>query len=181
VNIIFKNFINLNNEEKINILDIRNTDKIRINMKSNHIISTNIHINWIEKLKEDKNNIYYAIIYKDKICGAIYINDINLEDKTSSWGLYFKQDINPILSSLCTYIIIDKILNEMNIQRLTLEVEKTNIQAYKFDLSFGFEIYDTINNYFLMDITKQKWEKNKNIAYIKLLEKKVNKIQYKFV
>ena len=179
MNIVFKNFISLKENEHIELLKIRNSTKVRLNTKSKEIIDLESHLLWVDNLKTDILNHYYAIYDGEIIVGSISILDIN--KKECSWGLYFKENINPMLSSLCTYILIDKILNEMDIQRLTLEVGKENISAYKFDLSFGFEVYDTINNYFHMDMIKQKWNENKHIGYMKLLEKKVNKIQYKFI
>ena len=181
MNIVFKKFIDLEKNEHISLLKIRNSPKVRLNTKSKKIIDLQNHLLWLNKIKTDNSNQYFAIFYNDIVVGSMSILSINQNKKECSWGLYFKENINPILSSLCTYILIDKIFNEMNIQRLTLEVEKINTQAYKFDLSFGFEVYDTINNYFHMDMTKEKWNKNKDIGYMKLLEKKVNKIQYKFI
>jgi UDP-4-amino-4,6-dideoxy-N-acetyl-beta-L-altrosamine N-acetyltransferase len=179
MNIIFKKFQNLDKFEHINLLKIRNSNNVRINTKSKKIILWKDHINWIKTLQA--NNQYYAIYYNNEIIGSISILNIDDIKKECLWGIYCKENIHPILSSVCTYIIIDKIFNELNIKILILEVEKTNTQAYKFDLSFGFEEYDTINNYIQMSINNIKWNNHKNIGYMKVLQKKIKKIEYKFI
>jgi UDP-4-amino-4,6-dideoxy-N-acetyl-beta-L-altrosamine N-acetyltransferase len=180
VNLILKNFIFLNNKEQNNILEIRNSDEVRINMKVKDIISLNNHLSWIKNLQNDKNNIYYAIILNNIIIGAIYINNIQFDEKTS-WGIYLQNKTNPLISAITTYLFLDKIFNEIDVKILKLEVAKDNISAYKFDLSFGFEEYDTINNYIQMSINNIKWNNHKNIGYMKVLEKKIKKIEYKFI
>ena len=66
---------------------------------------------------------------------------------------------------MSTYLILDKIFNEMNIKRINLEVNKLNSFAYKFDLSFGFKIYheyeENKTEYHLMSMDKEYWYKHK--------------------
>ena len=182
--LIFKNFVNLTKIEHKNILKIRNIDYIRNNMKSKDIIKIEGHIQWVDKLKHDNSNIYYAICSDDEIVGAIYITEIDYEQNKCTWGLYFKQNINPFISSVSTYCIIDKIFNDLNLNMLNLEVDKNNIPAYKFDLSFGFEVYDEKlekdKEYYLMKMTKDFWNRNKDQGILKLLYKKVKNINIKF-
>ena len=52
----FKNFINLYEEEKIDILVIRNSKYIRENMSNDNIIEKDSHFNWIENLVNDQNS-----------------------------------------------------------------------------------------------------------------------------
>ncbi|WP_121628149.1 UDP-4-amino-4,6-dideoxy-N-acetyl-beta-L-altrosamine N-acetyltransferase [Poseidonibacter antarcticus] len=185
MNLIFKNFTELNYEEQIAILDIRNSDHVRLNMKSSEIIGIEDHIQWIEKLRLDKHNIYYSVFYNEEIVGAIYITAINSEKKKSTWGLYFKEKTNPFISSISTYLLIDKVFNFYHLNILNLEVNKKNNAAYQFDLSFGFEVIDETKEdheqYYLMSISKEKWNKYSNTSMMKLLNNKIKKINYKFI
>jgi len=185
MNLIYKNFIALTYEEHINILKIRNSEYVRLNMKSNDLISTENHLNWAEGLKFDKKNIYYAVMQENIIVGAIYITTIDYYSKSCTWGLYFKEKINPFISAISAHLIIDKVFNELSIKRLNLEVNKSNISAYNFDLSFGFKIYDEIKessaDYHLMFMSKDDWIKNKSRGLRKSVEKRIKKINYSFI
>ncbi|MBD3799583.1 MAG: UDP-4-amino-4,6-dideoxy-N-acetyl-beta-L-altrosamine N-acetyltransferase [Epsilonproteobacteria bacterium] len=182
--LIFKNFIKLTRVEHKDILNIRNSEYVRNNMKSRSIIKFEDHLNWINKLKQDNSNIYYAISFGDEIVGAIYITDIDYNQNKSTWGLYFKRNINPLILSVSTYCIIDKVFNELNLSILNLEVNKNNISAYNFNLSFGFKVYqnklEMDEEYFLMRMTKDFWNKNKEHGPLKFLYKKIQNINIKF-
>jgi len=181
---IFKNFTDLSYEEHISILNIRNSDYVRLNMKSSEIIKIENHIKWVEKLLLDKSDIYYCVFNNKEIVGAIYVTTINYEKKTSSWGLYFKAKINPFISSISTYLLIDRVFNFYQLNTLNLEVNKKNNAAYQFDLSFGFNLTDDkIENeeeYYVMSLTKNTWNNNSNSKLMLLLNKKINKINYTF-
>ncbi|MCT7541261.1 UDP-4-amino-4,6-dideoxy-N-acetyl-beta-L-altrosamine N-acetyltransferase [Aliarcobacter cryaerophilus] len=182
--LIFKNFVNLTRIEHENILKIRNIDYVRSNMKSKDIIAIEDHIHWVDKLKHNNSNIYYAVYYDDVVVGAIYITEIDYEQKKCTWGLYFKQNINPFISSVSTYCIIDKIFNELNLSILNLEVNKNNIPAYKFDLSFGFKVYDDKfekeEEYYLMKMTKDFWNNNRQKGILKFIHSKIQNTDIKF-
>lgn len=185
MNIILKNFVLLEKYEHERILELRNNEFIRNNMKSNKRIELKDHLFWIESLKKNKLNIYYVVIQDDIIVGAIYITNINYKNKNCNWGLYFKKKINPFISSITTYLIIDKIFLDLKLDILNLEVNKLNTSAYKFDLSFGFNIYDEYREkekeYYLMTMSKKDWNKNKNMGILTLIKTKIDKINYKFV
>ena len=185
MNIEFKNYILLSSNEHKEILEIRNSNYIRHNMNNKDIIEINAHLQWVENLKKDTKNIYYAVLIDEEILGAVYITEINYKDSTSTWGLYFKNNINPFISSFATYLLIDRIFNTLKIKRLNLEVSKLNTNAYKFDLSFGFLVYDEVKNdygeYYLMFMNSSKWEQSKTTGLLKTLGKKLEKVQYKFI
>ena len=184
MNMIFKNFTDLSYEEHISILNIRNSNHVRLNMKSSEIIKIENHIKWVEELVLDKCNIYYCVFNNEEIVGAIYITTIDYEKKTSNWGLYFKAKINPFISSISTYLLIDRVFKFYELNTLNLEVNKKNTAAYQFDLSFGFNLTDDkIENeeeYYLMSLTKNNWNINSNSKLMVLLNKKITKINCTF-
>jgi len=184
MNLVYKNFVELTHEEHLSILKIRNSDYVRFNMKTDRTIQINEHLQWIDKLKKDKLNIYYAVINENIIVGAIYITDIDFKKKESTWGLYFKEKTNPLISSVSAYILIDRVFNFYDLERLNLEVNKKNNAAYKFDLTLGFAIYDKkkeeTEEYYLMYILKNTWNNISNNNLITLLKKKISKINYTF-
>ena len=182
MNLILKDFTILTLKEHKEILNIRNNKHIKSHMKTQSSIEIENHVNWIEKLKNDLNNIYYAVFYENIIVGAIYITEIDYILKKCTWGLYFKENINPFISSITTYLIIDKVFLELDLNILNLEVKKSNTNAYQFDLTFGFEVYNYHQNseFYLMRMSKESWNKHKNVKILNRINKKIDKINYRF-
>lgn len=180
--LVFKEFDELNLKEHKELLTIRNSEYVKKNMKNDSIIKMEDHLHWIEELKSDKNNIYYAIFDEKTILGAIYITTIDKVQSTCFWGLYFKKGINPLVSSLSAILIIEKIFKEFNINKLYAEVKKENINAYNFNISIGLTKDKEVDeNYFKLSINNENWQNNINNKMIQRIKKRLNKIQYKFI
>lgn len=177
MNLKFLNYIKLSSNEHIQLLEIRNLEYVRINMKNDSIILIEDHLSWVEDLNDDDTKVYYAVFLDKKLVGGINITDIDTLDKTSSWGLFMQANINPMVPSIATYMIIDRIFNTLEINILNLEVNKRNSNAYKFDKNFGFidngEYNDGKNSYFLMYMNKANWELNKNKGLLKIVKSKI--------
>lgn len=180
----FKNYILLSLKEHNEVLSIRNSDHVRNNMKNKDIIDIQEHLNWIENLKKDTHNSYYAVLVNGIISGAVYITEIDYGKGVCTWGLYFKNNINPFISSFSAYLLIDRVFKILDMKRLNLEVNKLNINAYKFDLNFGFQVYDEYRDmsdeYYLMFMNQDSWDKHKNTGLLKTIGRKLNKIEYTF-
>ena len=180
-NLIFKNYKGLTKSEHKILLEIRNTNYVRMHTKSLNIITLNEHLIWVNELKASNKNIYYAIQYENIIIGSISIINIDYENKSCFWGLYFKKNINPFISSISSYIIIDKVFEDMKFNILNLEVSKENIAAYNFDISFGFDVYDENDKYFYMLMSSKSWKNNKNKKILKIINNKIKSINYEFI
>lgn len=181
MNLTFKDYILLSVDENKEILKIRNSNYVNKNMNNSELITLKNHEEWLKKLQSDKSNIYYAIFNNKEIVGAIYITDINYDENTCTWGLYFKENINVFISSISTYLLIEKIFYELNIKRLNLEVKKNNLAAYKFDQSFGFKDYSQLEELYFMYMDEEIWKNKKDSFLVKTLKKKIDKINYKFI
>ncbi len=179
----FKNFILLDECEHKKILNIRNSDYVRFKMKNSEIIQFSNHLNFIENLKECERNIYYAVFSDSLIVGSIYITNIKKKDECS-WGLYFDEKTIPYISSLSTYLLIDRVFEYLKFEKLCLEVKKTNTSAYKLDLNFGFKVYDEFvcedEEYYSMQISKDNWQDFKQKPLMQMLKKKIDRVDYEF-
>ena len=183
--IVLKNYILLNEEENISLLEIRNHECIRKNMLSQDIIFLEKHLNWLNLLKESETSFYYAVYVDRELFGGVSITGIDYKKSIASWGVFFKSDTNPLISSIATFLLIDRIFDTLNINTLNLEVNKLNVNAYNFNLNFGFKVYNESeeynNSYHLMTMNKLDWNSNKTEGLPRVIDKRIKKIVYQFI
>jgi len=70
-NVLMKNFINLNEEEKEIVRNWRNNDAIRVWYYSDHIISFEEHNNFMINLKSDNRNAYWLVESEGEYKGVV--------------------------------------------------------------------------------------------------------------
>ena len=99
-------------------------------------------------------------------------------------GLYYKKAINPLISSLSTYIFLDHCFIDLKFKTIYLEVLKSNKSAVNFDLNFGFQIEKELvieeKSYYLMSNDYKNWEEKKTSAVLNILQKKASKVKFDF-
>lgn len=173
--LLFKNFTLLTLDENKELLEIRNSDYVRFNMENMQEIKLENHLIFIKSLKND-DNLYFAVILDSEIIGAIYINKKNGK---VFFGVYFKSDINPFISSSSTFIFFDYIFFNIS-KTLFSYIKKQNLKAFYFNKNFGFELYKEDENYFYLELGKQKWENRKNSKLLKPIKNYLDKIDFEF-
>lgn len=173
--IVFKNFIFLNDIEKKDILELRNKEYVRENMIYSEPISLENHILFIELLKENKNKTYFAIFFDNQLIGSLNI----IKNEELIWGLYFKEDANPIIKSCVTYIFLDFIFSKFS-EDINSFVKRKNIQALNFNKNFGFEVFKEDEEYYYLKLSKELWKDKKDSKIIKPIKRYLDKIEYYF-
>lgn len=175
--IVFKEYSSLSKNQSQEILDIRNLDYIRKNMITNEIISLQNHLKWIESLKTNLEKRYFAVICEDEVLGSCsWVK----EENAFTWGIFFKDGVNPIISSCCAYLFLEHCFFDEKIKELGSLVKKENNIALNFNKNFGFKIYKEDEDYFYLKLEKEDWENNKNSRLIKSIKKYLDKIEYQF-
>ncbi|HJE02881.1 hypothetical protein AAX29_01017 [Aliarcobacter thereius] len=173
--LVFKNFIFLNDIKKKDILELRNKEYVRENMINNEPISLENHILFIESLKENKNKTYFAIFFDNQLIGSLNI----IKNEELTWGLYFKEEANPIIKSCATYLFLDFIFSKFN-EDINSFVKRKNIQALNFNKNFGFEVFKEDEEYYYLKLSKELWKDKKDSKIIKPIKRYLDKIEYYF-
>ncbi len=181
--LLFKEFTELDFIEHKALLEIRNSNYVKKNMKTESIIEIKDHVEWVIKLKKSKTSLYFAIFEDNSIVGSVSITFINNNESTCIWGIYLKEKINPLVSSISSYLIIERIFNELNLKKIYSEVKKENIAAYKFNIRLGFkeEEKPKEDRYFSLFLDVDTWGKNTNSNIIRIIKKRLDKIEYQFM
>ena len=144
---MLKNFIQLNYDEKLMILEWRNhseTSKFMINKK----VDLEEHLNFINSLKENKTKLYFLV---DDI-GVIDFT--NITDKKADIGLYKNPNKQKVGSVLMKHIV-DYGFNVLGLEKLVLYVYEDNQKAINLYKKFNFKIVDKKDNLLKMELLNE--------------------------
>lgn len=125
LNLIFKNFTDLNDFEKEFILRHRNDPSIAKFMKTNYI-SYEEHLNFIQNLKNDYTKRYFLVYENNQAIGVI--DFINITINSCEFGLYgIKKGVgNLLMEEIKKYAF-----NVLKVKILKACVFKENVKALK--------------------------------------------------
>ncbi|MFA7083393.1 MAG: hypothetical protein WC141_02545 [Arcobacteraceae bacterium] len=176
--LLFKNYTHLTPTQSACILELRNLEYIRTNMKSTEIIALEKHLEWVQTLKNDTSKEYFALILDEVVVGSC--SWMREENNKVSWGIYFINSINPLVSSLSAYLFIEYLFETKKNTHIESFVRKENILAYKFNQHLGFSLYKEDESFFYLNLTKEQWVQRGNNRFIISLKKYLGKIEYEF-
>ncbi|WP_413230639.1 hypothetical protein [Halobacteriovorax sp. RT-2-2] len=122
-----KNFIDCSETEVLNILDIRNSDFVRNMMWNRDVITLSSHLSFLKKLINNDEQLYWAVFYKDRLIGSVYI-----DMSTKKWGMYLAESCSGFGLDIELYfllflkesLLLDKVYGEVklnNIQNIVLQ------------------------------------------------------------
>lgn len=179
----FVNYVALNDIEHEALLKIRNSDYVRLEGLNTKIISLEEHLQWVGSLIGNQGKKYYAVLLNGDIVGGINLFD--MIGSQAYWGLFFKANVNPLVSSVSAYLLFNKVFVDMNLEKLLLEVRCDNVNACQFDKNFGFDIVSEFEldgcQYYKMEQSRSEWLANQNKPILNFIAKKTQGITYKFI
>ena len=152
------NYINLNENDKILALSMRNHPEIKKWMHNQDSIPNETHCEFVKSLENKIDRRYYLVKQNNIIIGSINFSEINLYNSVE-FGIY----TNPFLqlkgagrlleSAASQYAFI-----ELNVKIIKLEVFSDNERAIHFYNKCGFELIDTkkVNHKNIMYMEKMK-------------------------
>ena len=153
--IIYKNFTLLNKEENIEILNIRNDEKIAKFMKNTNI-ELDEHLNFIDKLKQDDGKKYFLVFKDDEPIGVI--DFINIDKNSCEFGLYsIKKGVGDLLmQEIKKYAF--KILKVKNLKACVFKINQKALNLY---LKHDFKIIDENDEFYFVNLDNS----NRNIIF----------------
>ena len=134
------NFTDLSLDKKKMVLEWRNHIDVSKFMYSSNKIPLKKHLQYIENLKTDNNNVYFLVTFKDKGIGVVYFNHISFKAKEAFFGLYanpFEKitGVGSILEEICIKYAFDI----LKLIKLKLEVFSDNNKAINLYKKFNFK------------------------------------------
>lgn len=170
--IIFKDYKLLSTNEHKRLLEIRNLEHIRENSLEKSIIGLESHLKWLFNLKD---SLYFAVFMDDEIYGGFSLNALK---SNSSWGVFFRQDTNVLLLSICVYKFLEFAF--FKVQTLNSIVKISNKNSLTFTKNFGFKEVEKTPSEVKFSQNIQEWQEFRTKKFIKKVDDMAKSYEIKF-
>jgi UDP-4-amino-4,6-dideoxy-N-acetyl-beta-L-altrosamine N-acetyltransferase len=132
------------------ILSWRNSDRVRLYMYNDHIISASEHYNWFERSQTDLYSKHLIFEYQSEPLGVINITQIDIPNTKCYWGFYIGAPESQKGTGLVMgYLGLDYIFNHLDIRKLCSEIFAFNIPSINFHKKLGFQEEGCLNKHIL--------------------------------
>ena len=152
------NYINLNMDDKILALNMRNHPRIRKWSYNQKSISKKDHVEFIENLENETDRRYFLIKQQNNIIGSFNFRKINFHN-SAEFGIY----TNPFIQSRGAGSLLEAVASqyafiELGVKKIISEVLSDNERAINFFKKHRFELVNTrkINHQNICDFEKDK-------------------------
>ena len=133
---------NVEEKDLPQLLEWRNSDRIRKNMLTQHIISWEEHKNWFKKISQYDKPLHFVVEYKNEMVGYCGINDYNPQNKSCTSGSYIgKVDNVPVdIALMCGYLLNVYIFERLGMKCVESDVILENKRVLKFNKMIGARV-----------------------------------------
>ncbi|AFY35676.1 UDP-4-amino-4,6-dideoxy-N-acetyl-beta-L-altrosamine N-acetyltransferase [Calothrix sp. PCC 7507] len=129
----------LNESDLEQVLEWRNSERIRTNMYTDHIISIEEHREWFKKISLDNNAVYKVFEFKGRSLGVVNATQIDRVNQKCSWAFYLGDENVPFGSgAVMEFLFLEYVFEELKIRKLCCEVFVFNLTTIKLHKKFGF-------------------------------------------
>ncbi len=134
-NVLFRNFVNLSEEEKEKVRRWRNSDEIRRWMFSEHLVSREEHLKFIEALGVRCADFHWMVFVDGVPVGVVNFQRIDIAERSGHFGIYSirKGSGGPMLEKL-----LHLWFDVLHMRILNCELKRDNAAAHKLYRRFGF-------------------------------------------
>lgn len=124
------------------ILKWRNSEHIRANMFSDHIITIEEHLSWYKNLLVyEQFNKYMIYEYSGIPTGLVYITQIDKFNNKCYWGFYIGEKDAPKGSGLAMgYLALEYIFEVLKIRKLCSKILAFNKASINYHKKLGFSM-----------------------------------------
>lgn len=122
------------------VLEWRNSERVRANMYTDHVISPEEHRRWFEKQRgQPANEKYLIFASRDRPLGFVSLTRFNPVSETCYWAFYLGEtDVPRGTGAIMEFMAIDYAFRELSVRKLCCEVFVFNAAVIKLHHKFGF-------------------------------------------
>lgn len=160
--IFIKNFVNITEDEKNEILEWRNHDLVRSMMITKDIISFESHSKFIKNLESTNDKSYWIVISKNQKIGVI--DFYHIQNSQAFWGYYLNPKyIGSGYGILLEYIVLEIAFSIFKFAELRCESLSKNKSVIKTHQAFGYSTTEEKDNCTIQKIDYINFENQKEM------------------
>ena len=121
------------------LLQWRNSDHIRANMYTDHIISTKEHLDWFNRVKDNPAMLYLIFEHRGQPVGLVNFTGIDSTNNRCMWGFYIGESgLPPESGTMMGYLGLNFIFEDKQLRKVSGEVISFNRASRLFFRRLGF-------------------------------------------
>ena len=171
-NLVFKPLADLTRDQLLQVLSIRNQDPVRMNMYNTHVIGEGEHLAWVERTINDPGTVFYAVMQRDQIVGAVSLSSWSSVNRRADWAFYLDTTIQGKgIGAALEYRFLTHVFHDLDVEKLNCEVLDFNDKVVALHKKFGFseegvrrehvlrgkDAHDVV----LLGMTRDEWDMKK--------------------
>jgi UDP-4-amino-4,6-dideoxy-N-acetyl-beta-L-altrosamine N-acetyltransferase len=134
------------------VLTWRNSPRVRENMYTNHVITTEEHQRWFEKASRDPSKRLLMCVDESGIAvGVVTFSDIDPLHKTATWGFYSGESDRRGVGSEMGRLALDFAFENLGLEKLNGEVLGFNMPSVDFHRKHGFRVEGIFRAQYIRD------------------------------
>ena len=160
------------------VLQWRNSERIRKCMYNDEIISLEAHTAWFTRVTQEQNSYHMIFEYCNQPIGVVNITHIDRKNEKCYWGFYIGESATPPGSGLAMgFYGLNYIFSELHIRKLCSEALAFNIPSVNYHITLGFIKEGQLRKHILKEgnfedvvclgILKEEWQINKDKIAVK--------------
>ncbi|MEW6055169.1 MAG: UDP-4-amino-4,6-dideoxy-N-acetyl-beta-L-altrosamine N-acetyltransferase [Bdellovibrionota bacterium] len=121
------------------ILEWRNSSRIRLNMFTDHEITRSEHLGWFERQKHDPKTRVKLFVYKSGPAGIVTFSEIDPDSASANWGFYLGETELPKGCGLAMgFLALNFAFEEIDLSRVHGESFSFNEASVGYHRRLGF-------------------------------------------
>ena len=155
------------------VLSWRNSERVRANMYTDHIISFEEHQTWFKKIKDEPTVDYLICEFQNHPIGLVNFINIDKNNNKCYWGFYLGETATPLGGGgALGFISMEYIFELVNFRKVCSEVLSFNNKSLKLHKKFSFQeegcfkkhIYKNLEyqDVICLALFQEDWLRNKN-------------------
>jgi len=121
------------------VLKWRNSEHVRNNMFTDHIISPEEHRAWFEKVSNEKRSLHLIFEYLGRPIGVVNIDQIYRLTNKCVWGFYLgERDLPKGCGSAMGFFALEYLFDRLGFRKVIGEVFTFNADSMRFHKRLGF-------------------------------------------
>ena len=121
------------------VLRWRNSDRVRLNMYTDHEITIDEHRAWFDRLRKEPVPTFLIFEFRDKPIGVVNVTQIDTRNEKCYWGFYIGDpEAPPGSGTALGYFGLNYIFDVLKIRKLCAEAFAFNEASIRFHKRIGF-------------------------------------------